>query len=207
MGHVRKGSGSLTLTGNSKGLTMAPNPTEIPWAARLALVRESIQPKETIPQALVDAWFEVATEAVKWFHEPDFRMLPALEYMDGFTDEEARARIAGFQKGYDKEYHRRASTGAWTDYYTQEQIGARERYVFSEWPFWLQRVVVSHWDRLHYEYLAAHEGLCYTYEEGYSWDIEGYHVKYLDMDKGVKPTEQSTPMSLALPYVGFWGGF
>ena len=189
---------------------MAPNPTEIPWAEQLALVRQSVQTKETIPQELVDAWFEVATEAVKWFHDPDFRMLPALEYADGFTDEEARARIAGFQKGYDKEYNRRATLAAggqraWTDYYTQEPIGPRERYDFSEWPFWLQRVVVSHWDRLHYEYLAAH-GLFYSYEEGYYWDIDGYHVKYLDMDKGNQPSEPVTPMSLALPYVGYWGG-
>jgi len=196
--------GSLALTGDSRGLTMAPEPNEVPWASKLALVRNSVRPQETIPQELADAWFEVATAAVKWFHDPDFKMLPALEYADGFSDDEARARIAGFQRGYDKEYNRRAVSGAWTDYYTQEDIGPKERYDFSEWPFWLQRVVVSHWDRLHYEYLAVHEGLCYSYEDGYYWELDGYHVKYLDMDKGVKPTAPTTPLSLAPAYVG-WG--
>ena len=164
-----------------------------PWHQRLAGYRYSIQPYATIPQALADAWTEVMVEACRGFHEEDYQMQPALDYVDDLTDEQVDKRIAGFQKGYDKEFDRRAVNGAWGDMEPDEK-GVRDklRYVFADLPVTVQRAVVSHWDRLHHEWLAEHPLIHYEPRFGYFWLIEGSVIKmFEDIDHYERPTEEN----------------
>lgn len=144
--------------------------------------------KATIPQELADAWTDIMVEAVRYFHEPDFVMLPAMDYTNA-SDEAVKKRISGYQDGYDMEYMRRVLTAE--AMYAQKDFDRDTKgYDFSRLPWPLQRAVVSHWDRLHQEFLNAHEGLAYYPKAGYVWLFKGdVHVPYRDSDNGKKPEE------------------
>ncbi len=161
-------------------LEIAMTTDKVTWFRQLADARKG-SPKETIPQELADAWTDIMVEAVRTFHESDFVMLPAVDYVDNLSDEDVTKRIRGYQDGYDLEFLRRA-----TGY--SEEVFDLKSYDFSALPWPLQRSVVSHWDRLHLEYLRAHKGLFYWPDIGYVWLLEGdVKVPYRDMDYGRKP--------------------
>ncbi len=69
----------------------------LPWHQRLAAYRHGVSPHATIPQELANAWTAVMVEAVRAFHEDDYTMTPALDYIDDLTDEMVEKRIAGYQ--------------------------------------------------------------------------------------------------------------
>ena len=157
--------------------------TDSPWWQRLADIRRSVRPVDTIPQELADGWTVVMSVAVRAFHEPDFVMLPAPDFVDTLSDEEVRQRITGYQWGYDQEYER-LQMGAAMGHGTGFE--GTKRYVFAELPKEVQRAVVSHWDRLHHEWLAARPAR-YDHRIGYHWIIEGVTIPYLDGDCGEVP--------------------
>lgn len=157
--------------------------TDSPWWQRLADMRQSIQPIDTIPQELADGWTEIMSVAVRAFHEPDFVMIPAPDFVDNLSDEEVHQRITGYQEGYDKEYRRLQGGEGWG---ISISFGDTKRYVFEELPREVQRAVVSHWDRLHHEWLAARPAE-YNHQIGYHWVIEGVVIPYLDVDCGEVP--------------------
>ena len=160
--------------------------TKIPWFQRLADMRKNGSAKATIPQELADSWTEVMAEAIRAFHDPDFDMLPAMDYADVTSDKDVGKRIRGYQEGYDLEFLRRA-TG-----YSEEGFDLKS-YDFSTLPWPIQRAVVSHWDRLHTEFLQAREGLAYYPDVGYVWlfdnDGETVQVPHRDADCGEIPEE------------------
>jgi hypothetical protein len=158
--------------------------TDKPWYIRLAESRRSVRVVDTIPQELADGWTEIMSEAVRYFHEPDFVMFPAMDYIDNLSDAEVNERIVGYQVAYNTEYLRQQMRDEYG--YTYD-FGDTKKYVFSELPVEIQRAVVSHWDRLHHEWLAA-SGAQYTYRTGYHWVIEGTAIPYLDGDGGEAPT-------------------
>ena len=164
-----------------------------PWYQQLADMRKSGSAKDTIPQELADSWTEVMAEAVRAFHEQDFDMIPAMDYADVTSDKDVGKRIRGYQEGYDLEYLRRAVG------YSEEEFDLKS-YDFSTLPWPIQRVVVSHWDRLHHEFLAAHEGLSYYPDVGYVWLVEQggetTQIPHRDFDCGEMPDEND-PMRLA----------
>lgn len=123
-------------------------------------------------------------EAVRYFHDPKFVMSPAMEFVDNLDDDEVHTRITGYQWGYDLEY-RRLQAGEEAGYGTG--FGDTQRYVFEELPMDVQRAVVSHWDRLHHEWLEK-SGAWYSNDQGYYWLIEKVVVPYLDGDCGEVPT-------------------
>ena len=160
-----------------------------PWFQRIADLRKGGSPKDTIPQALADSWTEIMVEAISAFHAPDFSMIPAMDYADVTSDADVGKRIRGYQEGYDLEFLRR-------------QVGYEERegfdentksYDFSLLPWPVQRAVVSHWDRLHAEFLEAHEGLAYYPDVGYVWlfdnDGDTVRIPHRDFDCGEIPNE------------------
>lgn len=184
-----------------------------PWYIRLAAYRHGILPYVTIPQELADAWNDVMVEAVRAFHEEGYEMQPALDYIDDLSDEQVDKRIAGYQAGYDKEYNRRLAKGAWSDM-APSITGDREklRYVFADLPYQVQRAVVSHWDRLHHEWLARNPLVHYDPAFGYYWLIGDPNDKdavmgrvkmYEDIDHGVPPTEEE---ALGWERIGCPGG-
>lgn len=163
-----------------------------PWFRRLADLRKGGSQKDTIPQALADSWTEIMVEAIRAFHEPDFSMIPAMDYADATSDEDVRKRIRGYQEGYDLEYIRR-QMGADAGYWDVDFNSDTKSYDFSALPWPVQRAVVSHWDRLHAEFLEAHEGLTYYPDVGYVWlfDNDGdiVRIPYRDFDCGEMPDE------------------
>lgn len=162
---------------------------EVTWFQRLANSRKG-RPQDTIPQELADAWTDIMTEAVRAFHEPDFEMLPAMDYIDDLSDEDVKKRIAGYQKGYDLEYTRRVMV-SYYGYAQKDFDEGTQSYEFAALPWPLQRAVVSHWDKLHTEFLRAHKGLCYSHALGYTWLFEENgevaEVPYRDTDDGERP--------------------
>ena len=176
-----------------------------PWYQRLAGYRHGIAPHNTIPQALADAWTEVMSEAVRAFHEEDYEMQPSIDYVDDLTDEMVEKRIEGFQLGYDKEWNRRAVSGAWDDMVPNATGGKEKlRYVFADLPQTVKRSVVSHWDSLHAEWLSEHPLVHYEPQFGYFWLIEGAVIKmYEDVDKDNPPTEEE---ALHWEHIGSPGG-
>lgn len=170
-----------------------PGDMSLPWYQRLAGYRHGIPADNTIPQALADAWTEVMIEAVRAFHEEDYEMQPALDYIDDLEDEKVEKRIAGYQKGYDAEYDRRAMHGAWSDMEPDAEGGQEKlRYVFTDLPAETKRALVSNWDRVHHEWLAENPLVHYTPYFGYFWLIEGFVIKmYEEVDTGEQPTEES----------------
>lgn len=165
----------------------------LPWAARMAMYRYSIKPHATIPQELADAWTEVMTEAVRALHEEGYEMQPAMDYIDDLTDEQVDKRIANYQVGYDKEYDRRARTqGGWSDLEPDSEGGyAKLRYRFADMPRAVQRAVVSHWDRIHHEYLAAHPDVHYLPSVGYFWLIDDCIIKMFEVVDGETPPTEA----------------
>ena len=166
-------------------LTMTANKT--PWFQRIADLRKGGSPKDTIPQALADSWTEIMVEAIRAFHEPDFSMIPAMDYADMTSDKDVGKRIRGYQEGYDLEYLRLAVG------YSEEEFDLKS-YDFSTLPWPIQRAVVSHWDRLHAEFLETHKGLTYDPNIGYVWlfdddDGDAVLVPHRDFDCGEKPDE------------------
>ena len=166
--------------------------TRKPWFQQIADLRKGGAPKDTIPQALADSWTEIMVEAARAFHEPDFSMIPAMDYADVTSDEDVEKRILGYQKGYDLEYMRR-QMGADAGYGDVEFDVDTKSYDFSSLPWPIQRAVVSHWDRLHAEFLESHEGLSYYPDVGYVWlfDYDGDTVliPHRDFDCGEIPNE------------------
>ena len=168
------------------------------WFRQLADARKGA-PKLTIPQELADAWTEVMVEAVRSFHEPDFVMLPAMDYTDGLCDADIEKRIRGYQDGYDMEYTRKlhvadAGIGVTGEVDADKSFDcATEAYDFSKLPRPVQRAIVSHWDSLHHEFLDAHDGLSYYPDIGYVWlfyddeNEEVVQVPYRDADCGEMP--------------------
>ncbi|KKM21086.1 hypothetical protein LCGC14_1638980 [marine sediment metagenome] len=160
--------------------------TKIPWFQRLADMRKNGSAKATIPQELADSWTEVMAEATRAFHDPDFDMLPAMDYADITSDKDVGKRIRGYQEGYDLEYLRLAVG------YSEEEFDLKS-YDFSTLPWPIQRAVVSHWDRLHMEFLQAHKGLFYYPDIGYVWlfdnDGDVARIPYRDADCGEIPDE------------------
>jgi len=175
-------------------LTLSPDLTGKSWFEQLYLLRKDHPPAVTIPQALLDVWTEIIGQAVQWFHDPDFKLMPAMDYLDATTDSEVEQRIAGYQVGYDKEYNRRARSGleVWHSFFDNSKLIGNLRYDFESMPMTLKRAVVSRWDEAHYVYLETH-GLNYDPDEGYYWLIQDFKVKYLEIDKGQMPTEESAP--------------
>ena len=163
-----------------------------PWPARMALYRYNIMPHATIPQELADAWTEVMVEACRGFHEEDYMMPPALDYIDDLSDETVDKRIDGYQVGYDKEWNRRSNLSAWDD--MSPGIPGGEpllRYVFADLPMPLQRSIVSNWDRVHVEWLEGHPLVHYLPSVGYFWLIDRCIIKmYEDIDGPTPPTEE-----------------
>ncbi len=166
----------------------------IPWHQRLAFARYSIEPHATIPQHLADVWTDIMVEACRGFHEEDYVMQPALDYIDDLEDGMVARRIAGYQKGYNLEYDRRAVHGAWSDLAPSIEGGYEKlRYIFADLPTNLQRAIVSHWDRLHYEWLAEHPTIHYEPKFGYFWLIGGSVIKFHEgVDGDTQPTERET---------------
>ncbi|KKL88151.1 hypothetical protein LCGC14_1927580 [marine sediment metagenome] len=166
-------------------LELTMTSTKIPWFQRLADMRKGT-PKDTIPQALADSWTEVMVEAVRAFHETDFDLMPAMDYVDVTSDKDVSKRIRGYQEGYDLEFLRKAVG------YSEEAFDLKS-YDFSTLPWPTQRAVVSHWDRLHHEFLAAHKGLAYYPDVGYVWLIEHNgetaRIPHRDADCGEVPDE------------------
>ena len=162
-------------------LELTMTSAKVPWFKQLADMRKG-SPKETIPQELADSWTEVMVEAVRVFHESDFAMMPAMDYVDMTSDKDVGKRIRGYQEGYDLEYLRRAVG------YSEEEFDLKS-YDFSTLPLAIQRAVVSHWDRLHHEFLTAHEGLAYYPAVGYVWLFDEVQVPYRDADGGMVPDE------------------
>jgi len=160
--------------------------TKLPWFQRMADMRKNGSPKDTIPQTLADSWTEVMAEATRAFHEPDFDMMPAMDYVEVTCDKDVGKRIRGYQEGYDLEYLRLAVG------YSEEEFDLKS-YDFSTLPWPIQRAVVSHWDRLHTEFLQAREGLAYYPDVGYVWLIEHSdgvaRIPYRDVDGGLVPDE------------------
>lgn len=177
--------------------------TGSPWYTRLAENRRSVRAVDTIPQEIADGWTEIISEATRYFHEPDFVMLPALDFIDELGDDEVRQRVVGYQMGYDMEYQRqqlKSETGYGTDF------GDTKRYEFHRLPIEIQRAAVSHWDRLHSEWLAK-SGASYTWAIGYHWVIEGVVVPYLDGDGGEEPTSDDViRMGVTKVVKGPYGG-
>jgi hypothetical protein len=167
-----------------------------PWYEQLYLARQGLSPAQTIPQELADSWTEIIEQACRWFHDPNFKFMPAYDYIDLATDAEVEQRIAGYQKGYDKEYNRRVRLNkeVWYSFFDNTKQIGNLRYDFESMPLSLKRAIVSRWDEAHYKYLQEHN-LNYDPEIGYYWLIEGFKVKYLPADKGQMPTE-----STANPY-------
>ena len=169
-----------------------------PWPERMALYRYNIKPHATIPQALADEWTDVMVEACRGFHEEDYMMPPALDYIDDLSDEVVDKRIDGYQVGYDKEYDRRATHNLWSDISPRDENGqlildspGKLRYVFADLPRPLQRSIVSNWDRVHHEWLAEHPLVHYEPDVGYFWLIDRCIVKmYEEIDGGTPPTEE-----------------
>lgn len=164
---------------------MAMTTDPVTWFQQLADARKGTT-KSTIPQELADTWTEVMIEAVRAFHEPDFMILPAVDYIDNLSDEDVKKRIRGYQRGYNMEYMRRVEMtmyGLKQNDFDNDTLG----YEFAQLPWPLQRSVVSHWDRLHMEYLRAHKGLFYWPDIGYVWLFEDVKVPYRDSDEGERP--------------------
>ena len=178
----------------------------LPWHQRLASYRHGIAPHQTIPQELANAWTAVMVEAVRAFHEEDYEMQPALDYIDDLDEEMVEKRIKGYQEGYDKEYDRRLMHGIWTDLPADEEgvRGEKLRYIFADLPTETKRSVVSNWDMLHDEWMAEHRQVRYEPRFGYFWLIEGSVVKmYEDIDRGEQPSEVS---ALHWKHIGSPGG-
>lgn len=187
-------------------MAMAEVDQSLPWHQRMASYRHGIAPHKTIPQALANAWTAVMVEAIRAFHEEDYEMQPALDYIDDLDDEMVERRIAGYQEGYDKEYNRRLMHGIWTDLPADEESnrGEKLRYVFADLPQTVKRSVVSNWDRLHHEWMAEHPLVHYAPEFGYFWLIEGSVVKmYEEIDQDKEPTEEN---ALHWEHIGSPGG-
>jgi len=163
-----------------------------PWPERMALYRHSIKPYATIPQVLANAWTDVMIEACRGFHEEDYMMPPALDYIDDLSDEMVDKRIDGYQLGYDKEWQRRSNLNAWEDISPGIPGGEPKlRYVFAYLPRPLQRSIVSNWDRIHHEWMAEHPLVCYMPDVGYFWVIDKCVIKmFEDVDGDTPPTEE-----------------
>ena len=159
-----------------------------PWYQRMADMRKGGSPKDTIPQALADSWTEIMVEAIRAFREPDFNMIPAMDYADAASDKDVGKRIRGYQEGYDMEFLRRIMGADKKD----DEFDLKS-YDFSTLPWPVQRAVVSHWDRLHHEFLETHKGLAYYPNVGYVWLIEHggetIRIPHRDSDCGEVPDE------------------
>lgn len=187
--------GTLEVCGTWKmGLVMNPDLSLKSWPEHLYELRKGFSARYTIPQVLADDWTMVMQEASQWFHNPDFKLMPAWEHIDTLPDSEVESRIKGFQEGYDKEYDRRVMVDDWTGFGLDEwpYDFPQERYDFESMPLAQKRAIVSRWDALHYGWLAE-TGVKYDPDIGYYWDIEGFKVKNVSTDKGQCPTEADVP--------------
>lgn len=145
---------------------MAAKHSPYPWHVRLASYRFILPISQTIPQQLADEWTEVMQEAVEVWHRGDV-LMPSFLHIDDLSDDQVRRRITKWQKGYNKEFDRRASRGLWSDLGS----GEKQRYVFADLPWPLQRAVVSLWNASHEDWMRENKQVHYEPDFGYYWLI------------------------------------
>jgi hypothetical protein len=180
---------------------MAAKHSPHPWHVRLGGYRVGLAIRDTIPQWLADSWTDTMQLAVLAWAKG--RMItPSLDYIDDLDDEMVKRRIAGYQKGYDKEYYRRADRGLWSDFDDQ----AQERYVFADMSMSLQRAIVSRWDADHAQWMREHYQVHYTPEFGYHWRINfedvTVKIKMHSSDAGNPPSQEESEGWEAKGYPG-----
>ena len=152
--------------------TLAAEHSPYPWYVRLAAYRFALPIQATIPQQLADEWTAVMQEAIEAWAIGEV-VMPSFVHIDSLTDDMVRRRIAGYQRGYDKEYDRRAADSLWSDL-----KGEKERYVFADMPFGMQRAIVSRWNASHEDWMRENLDVHYEPDFGYHWLItEPMHRK------------------------------